>query len=360
MRTFKNVLVTGGAGFIGSNFIRFLLSVESGFAGKVVNLDSLTYAGNLHSLVDVELAHGAKGSGRYTFEKGDICDLENNKALLEKYNIDAVVHLAAESHVDRSIHGPADFVQTNVMGTFGLLEACRLVWKDRQDVLFHHVSTDEVYGSLGETGFFTESTPYDPRSPYSASKAGSDHLVMAYNHTYHMPITLTNCSNNYGPFQFPEKLIPVMINKLQEKKSLPVYGDGKNIRDWLYVVDHNSAVWTVMQKGNLGEGYNIGGDNEWENIKLVNTLCEIVAQEKKEDPSTYKALITYVKDRPGHDRRYAIDCSKLKTQLGWKQTVTFEQGLRETVKWYLDNQEWAKQILSGEYREWMNKNYDGR
>jgi len=262
--------------------------------------------------------------------------------------------------VDRSIHGPADFVQTNVMGTFGLLEACRLVWKDRQDVLFHHVSTDEVYGSLGETGFFTESTPYDPRSPYSASKAGSDHLVMAYNHTYHMPITLTNCSNNYGPFQFPEKLIPVMINKLQEKKSLPVYGDGKNIRDWLYVVDHNSAVWTVMQKGNLGEGYNIGGDNEWENIKLVNTLCEIVAQEKKEDPSTYKALITYVKDRPGHDRRYAIDCSKLKTQLGWKQTVTFEQGLRETVKWYLDNQEWAKQILSGEYREWMNKNYDGR
>ena len=354
MRTFNNILVTGGAGFIGSNFIRFIFEKSSGFSGRIINLDKLTYAGNPLNLSDIDEKEGNK---RYFFEHSDICDIKNNIRILEKYNIDAVIHLAAESHVDRSIHGPATFVETNITGTFSLLEACRTVWKERKDVLFHHVSTDEVFGSLGEKGYFSEKTAYDPRSPYSASKAGSDHLVRAYFHTYSIPVTLTNCSNNYGPYQFPEKLIPVMIFNMLERKPLPVYGDGKNIRDWLFVEDHNSAVWEVMKKGQTGESYNIGGDNEWENIKLVNTLCELTAEEIDVNPDELKSLITYVKDRPGHDRRYSMDCSRLKKDLGWKQSITFEDGLKKTVKWYISNMKWAESVKSGEYLKWINRNY---
>lgn len=355
-RTFKNILVTGGAGFIGSNMIRYLLGSESGFKGRVVNIDALTYAGNPESLEDVAEEAGS----RYVFCKADICDRAAVEKIFAEHDIDAVCHLAAESHVDRSIHGPEAFVKTNVMGTFTLLDVARTFWKDRKDVLFHHVSTDEVYGSLGEEGKFLETTPYDPRSPYSASKASSDHLVMAYNHTYGLPITLTNCSNNYGPYQFPEKLIPVMILNMLDGKPLPVYGDGKNIRDWLYVEDHNSAVWSVMQHGRSGETYNIGGENEWENIRLLDRLIELVAEEAGKKVDDLRSLITYVKDRPGHDRRYAIDCDKLKAELGWKQSVSFDQGLRKTVRWYLDNPLWIENVRSGAYREWMEKNYSAR
>ena len=350
-------MVTGGAGFIGSNFIHYMLDGASGYEGKIINLDKLTYAGNLLNLESIEKSFGGS---RYFFIQQDICDPDRIESLLVEYDIDAVVHLAAESHVDRSILGPGEFIQTNLVGTYSLLEACRKVWGARQDVLFHHVSTDEVYGSLGDTGFFTETTSYDPRSPYSASKAGSDHLVMAYHHTFGLPVTLTNCSNNYGPYQFPEKLIPVMIYNMLEGKPLPVYGDGKNIRDWLYVEDHNSAVWTVMQNGIIGEGYNIGGENEWENLTLVHRLCEIVAEESGSKADDLKGLITFVKDRPGHDRRYAIDCTKLKSNLGWKQSVTFEEGLRKTVRWYLDNNDWSEAVRSGEYRKWMDRNYTKR
>jgi dTDP-glucose 4,6-dehydratase len=359
-RTYKNVLVTGGSGFIGSNFIIYMLGPSSGFEGSIVNADKLTYAGNPENLVGVDKAHGVAGDKRYAFERLDICDRASVEAILKKHDIDAIVHFAAESHVDRSIHGPEDFVRTNVMGTFTLLDAARTLWKDRRDVLFHHVSTDEVYGSLGETGYFTETTPYDPRSPYSASKAGSDHLVMAYSHTYGIPVTLTNCSNNYGPFQFPEKLIPLMISNMRTGKALPVYGDGKNIRDWLYVEDHNSAVWLVMRKAAIGEKYNIGGENEWENIKLLDRLIDIVSAETGKPVADIRSTLTYVKDRPGHDRRYAIDCSRIKRDLGWKQSFTFEEGLRKTVRWYLDNQEWVDNVLSGEYKAWVEKNYGKR
>ena len=362
MRVLANILVTGGAGFIGCNFIRFLLGEKAGFAGRIVNLDALTYAGNKLSLAAIEKEFGET---RYFFRHGDICDKKFVENLLKEFEIDTVVHLAAESHVDRSILGPEAFVKTNVMGTFALLEAARNFWKDasgkcREDVLFHHVSTDEVYGSLGETGYFTETTPYDPRSPYSASKAASDHLVMAYSHTYGLPVTLSNCSNNYGPCQFPEKLIPLMILNMLEGKTLPVYGDGKNVRDWVYVEDHNSAVWAVMRNGKAGEKYNIGGENEWENIKLLDTLIDTVAVKAKLDPAKIRETITYVKDRPGHDRRYAIDCSKIKRELGWEQTVTFEQGLARTVDWYLANPRWIESIRSGEYLKWVEKNYGER
>ena len=350
------ILLTGGAGFIGSNLIHYLFDKAS-YDGRVVNVDALTYAGNLESLADIERKHGGK---RYFFEKADICDRAAVEAIFSKYEVDAVCHLAAESHVDRSILGPEAFIKTNVMGTFTLLDVARSAWKGRDDVLFHHVSTDEVFGSLGDSGYFTETTPYDPRSPYSASKASSDHLVQAYHHTYGMPITLTNCSNNYGPYQFPEKLIPVMVLNMMEGKSLPVYGDGKNIRDWLYVEDHNSAVWTVMTKGRSGETYNIGGENEWENIKLLDRLIELVAEESGKSEMALRSLITYVKDRPGHDRRYAIDCGKLKKELGWKQSVSFDEGLRKTVRWYLDNGEWIDHVRSGEYQNWMRKNYTER
>lgn len=355
-RSFETILVTGGAGFIGTNFIRYLLG-KAGFEGRVVNLDALTYAGNPESLADIDASQGGK---RYFFEKADIRDRDAVAAVFANYAPDAVVHFAAESHVDRSILGPADFVTTNVMGSFTLLEAAREAWKGRADVLFHHISTDEVYGSLGDTGFFTEETPYDPRSPYSASKAGSDHLVMAYHHTYGLPVTLSNCSNNYGPYQFPEKLIPLMILNMLEGKALPVYGDGKNIRDWLYVEDHNSAVWAIMVHGEAGRSYNIGGENEWENIRLLSRLIEIVAEETGKSAEAYRPLITYVKDRPGHDRRYAIDCSRLKAELGWRQEHSFDEGLRATVRWYLSNADWCARVRSGEYRHWLEKNYDQR
>jgi dTDP-glucose 4,6-dehydratase len=361
-RNLANVLVTGGAGFIGCNFIRFMLEKNSGFTGRIVNLDALTYAGNAASLTDIEKQHGGK---RYFFEKGDICDRDTVETVFRQYDIDTVVHFAAESHVDRSILGPEAFIKTNVMGTFTLLDAARNYWEKpaggiRQEVLFHHVSTDEVYGSLGETGYFIETTPYDPRSPYSASKASSDHLVMAYHHTYGFPVTLSNCSNNYGPYQFPEKLIPLSILNMLEKKPLPVYGDGKNIRDWVFVEDHNNAVWTILEQGKTGEKYNIGGENEWENIKLLTELIDIVSKKAGLDSTKIKDTITFVKDRPGHDRRYAIDCSKIKKDLGWKQEVSFEEGLEKTTDWYLANPQWIEGIRSGEYKNWIEKNYEKR
>ena len=357
MRTLTNILVTGGAGFIGCNFIRYLLELVKDFSGRIINIDALTYAGNKISLADIE----EKYCERYLFEHGDICDRALVESIFAKYEVDTVINFAAESHFDRSIHGPEAFVKTNVMGTFTLLDVARSLWKDNfKDKLFHHVSTDEVYGSLGETGYFTETTPYDPRSPYSASKAGSDHLVMAYNHTYGLPVTLSNCSNNYGPYQFPEKLIPLMILNILEGKPLPVYGDGKNIRDWLYVEDHNSAVWAIMQNGITGETYNIGGENEWENIKLLNVLIDIVATKANFDADKIRDTITFVKDRPGHDRRYAIDCSKIKRELNWKQKVTFREGLSHTVDWYIANPKWIDNIRSGEYQKWVEKNYGKR
>ena len=356
MRKLTNILITGGAGFIGSNLVRYIFE-KTDFTGKVVNLDVLTYAGNPYSLDDINKQHGGS---RYFFEKADIRDRSAVDTILSKYNIDTIIHLAAESHVDRSITGPEEFITTNINGTFILLEAARKFWTDFDGKLFHHVSTDEVYGSLGDEGFFTEDTPYDPRSPYSAAKSASDHLVRAYNHTYGFPITLSNCSNNYGPYQFPEKLIPLMIENMLEEKTLPIYGDGRNIRDWLYVEDHNSAVWAIVNDGETGRTYNIGGENEWENIKLVHSLCELVAEEKGKESDYYKKLITYVKDRPGHDQRYAIDCSRLKTELGWKQSYTFDTGLKQTVKWYLDNRKWIDTVKSGEYLKWMDKNYTER
>jgi len=362
MRKLSNILVTGGAGFIGCNFIHVLLQKTPGFTGRIINLDALTYAGNAASLSDVDAEFGGS---RYFFEHGDITDRAVVEALFKKYDIDTVIHFAAESHVDRSIVGPEAFIKTNVMGTFTLLEAARKFWKDgdgvfRKDVLFHHISTDEVYGSLGDTGYFTEETSYDPRSPYSASKASSDHLVFAYFHTYGLPVTLSNCSNNYGPFHFPEKLIPLMILNMLDGKSLPVYGDGKNIRDWLFVEDHNSAVWEIVCKGRVGERYNIGGENEWSNIDLLNSLIDIVARKAGLDAEGVRSTIAYVKDRPGHDRRYAIDCSKLKRELGWKQSVTFTEGLEKTVDWYLENKDWVKNVQSGEYKNWVEKNYGKR
>ena len=365
MRKLTNILVTGGAGFIGVNFIRFLLgegAKKPEFNGRIINLDALTYAGNAASLLDIKKKFNGT---RFFFEHGDICDRIFVEEIFKKYDIDTVVHFAAESHVDRSILGPQVFIKTNVTGTFTLLDVARNIWKDnsgqmRQNTLFHHISTDEVFGSLGETGYFTESTPYSPRSPYSASKAASDHLVMAYYHTYGLPVTLSNCSNNYGPYQFPEKLIPFMILNMLEDKPLPVYGDGKNIRDWLFVEDHNNAVWIIMQNGKTGETYNIGGENEWENIKLLNVLIDITAKKSSRDADKIRSLITYVKDRPGHDRRYAIDCSKIKRELGWKQTVSFEKGLERTVDWYIANSQWVEGIRSGEYQRWVEKNYGER
>jgi dTDP-glucose 4,6-dehydratase len=362
MRALDNILVTGGAGFIGCNFIRTLLEKTPGFSGRIINLDALTYAGNPESLGDIEEKFGGS---RYFFVHGNICDSVLVEKTFTKYGIDTVVHFAAESHVDRSILGPRTFIETNVTGTFTLLEAAKKYWKNsgpsvREDVLFHHISTDEVYGSLGETGSFTEESPYDPRSPYSASKAAGDHLVMAYYHTYGLPVTLSNCSNNYGPYQFPEKLIPLMILNMLEGKPLPVYGDGKNIRDWIHVEDHNLAVWTIMRNGAAGEKYNIGGENEWENIQLLDILINIVSKKANLDTEKVRGTIAYVKDRPGHDRRYAIDCSKLKRELGWKQTLNFVEGLEKTVDWYLAHEAWTRGIRSGEYKNWIEKNYGKR
>lgn len=338
IRKFNCILVTGGAGFIGSNFIRYVLTKKK-YKGLVINLDCLTYAGNLKNLEDIE----KNFRKRYIFEKGDICDRETIERIFKKYKPDCIVHFAAESHVDRSIIGPEAFIRTNIFGTFNLLEAAKKYWLNNEPInnkLFHHISTDEVYGSLGKKGYFYETTPYAPRSPYSASKAGSDHLVKAYFHTYGLPVTISNCSNNYGPYQFPEKLIPLMILNMLKEKPLPVYGDGKNIRDWLYVEDHCAAVWLILRSGRIGETYNIGGENEWENIKLVKKLCEIVAQKTGKPKNYYKRLITFVEDRLGHDRRYAINCDKIKKELNWKQRVTFEEGLSLTVDWYLNNKKW--------------------
>lgn len=355
----NRILVTGGSGFIGSNFINYLFSLDN-FTGVIMNVDKLTYAGNQDNLVDAQSKHL---NSRYFFKKVDIANSDDLRDVFNYFDPQIIVHFAAESHVDRSITGPAEFINTNIIGTFNLLELARKTWGERKDVLFHHISTDEVYGSLPEDKLevkFEEKTGYDPRSPYSASKASSDHLVMAYHHTYGLPVTISNCSNNYGPYQFPEKLIPLMINNMLEEKTLPVYGDGKNIRDWLYVEDHCSAIWEIIRNGKRGETYNVGGENEWTNIELLHTLCEIVAEETGKDKDHYKKLITFVRDRAGHDRRYAINCDKIKRELGWKQSVTFDEGLRKTVKWYLNNQVWMEDIKSGEYRKWIEKNYEGR
>ncbi|MGN0729063.1 dTDP-glucose 4,6-dehydratase [Treponema sp.] len=368
MRKLKNILITGGAGFIGSNFIHYLFGLSSAkpglfddadFDGTVVNVDCLTYAGNLESLRDVEEKFGGS---RYFFEKADICNRQEIERILRQYDIDTVVHFAAESHVDRSILGPEAFVRTNVLGTFTLLDAARNFWMNsdgtfRDGVLFHHISTDEVYGSLGETGYFTETTPYDPRSPYSSSKAGSDHIAMAYFHTYGLPVTLSNCTNNYGPYQFPEKFLPLMISNIQNGKQLPVYGAGDNIRDWIYVEDHNRAVWLILNKGIAGQKYNIGGENEWQNIKLLHEVIALTAEKLGKSVSDVEKTIVYVKDRPGHDKRYAIDCSKIKKELGWQRKMSFEEGLDATISWYLENKEWVGHILSGEYTKWIDANY---
>jgi len=353
MNRLQNILITGGSGYIGSNFIRYIFG-NSDFNGRVINLDKLTYAGNPLNLKEIQKEY----LSRYIFIKGDISDRDTVKSVLEKYDIDTIVHFAAETHVDRSIHGPADFIQTNIVGTFNLLESARLLWKNRTGVLFHHISTDEVFGSLDDSGMFFEDTAYNPRNPYSASKASSDHLVSAYYHTYSIPVTISNCSNNYGPYQFPEKLIPLMINNMIEGEDLPVYGDGKNIRDWLFVEDHCSGIWSILNKGKTGETYNIGGENEWTNIDLLNVLCEKVAQKTGKNKDHYKKLIKFVKDRAGHDRRYAINCDKIKSELGWSQSVTFEEGLEKTIDWYLGNKDWIESVKTGEYKSWIEKNYD--
>ncbi len=356
MRRIKNVLVTGGAGFIGSNLINYLF-YQTDFAGRIINVDKLTYAGNLNNLKEIESDYKSK---RYFFEKVDICDFKNIKKIFEHYEIDTVIHLAAESHVDRSILGPAEFIQTNIIGTFNLLEIVRGFWKGKEDVLFHHVSTDEVYGSLGTDGYFSEETAYDPRSPYSASKASSDHLVMAYYHTYNLPVTVSNCSNNYGPRQYGEKLIPFIISRMLENKEIPVYGDGKNIRDWLYVDDHSSAIWRIINQGKVGETYNIGGDTELENIKLVKMVCRIFAEKVNEDVQKYESLISFVKDRPGHDRRYAINCNKIKRELVWKQKTTLMDGLRDTLKWYINNNDFIVRLKNNQFEDWVKENYQSR
>lgn len=333
-----NLLVTGGAGFIGSNLILHIL--DNPRIQRLVNMDCLTYAGHLENLETV-----AKHP-KYVFDKTDLRDKDGVMKAVQRHGITHVLHLAAESHVDRSISGPGDFIQTNIVGTFNLLEAVRGAWSgDFSGKRFHHVSTDEVYGSLGATGYFTETTPYAPNSPYSASKASSDFLVRSYHHTYGLPVVTTNCSNNYGPRQFPEKLIPVIIENLCLRKPLPVYGDGMNVRDWLYVRDHAEALWVVLQKGELGETYNIGGHNEWANIHIVQLICDTIDEFAPELGGNSRQLISFVKDRPGHDRRYAIDASKIQRELGWTPAHKFEQGIRETIRWYLDNQDWVKKVL---------------
>ena len=347
----KNMLITGGCGFIGANFIRYMLK-ESDFTGRIINVDKLTYAGNSENLLGIE----NEFKNRYVFMQADICDAGKMDDIFEAYDIDSVCHFAAESHVDRSIIQPDAFVQTNIVGTFNLLESAR----SRSDrmIRFHHVSTDEVYGSLESRGYFTETTPYRPNSPYSASKASSDHLVRAYYKTYDLPMTISNCSNNYGPYQFPEKLIPLMILNALEGKPLPVYGDGRYVRDWLYVRDHCRAVWSIMKTGREGETYNVGGNCEMENIVVVNMICDILDEsDKLTGLRSRRDLITYVKDRPGHDRRYAIDFSKLNKELHWHPEASLEAGIRDTIQWYLDNQTWVERVKSGEYKEWMKTQY---
>lgn len=349
----KNILITGGAGFIGSHVVRLMVNKYPQY--NILNLDVLTYAGNLENLKDIE------HKTNYQFEKIDITDAKMVSRLFATHKIDGVIHLAAESHVDRSISNPLEFINTNILGTVNLLNAARMEWKDNlEDKRFYHISTDEVYGSLGAEGLFTETTAYDPRSPYSASKASSDHLVRAYYHTYGLPVVISNCSNNYGPNQFPEKLIPLAINNIKNSKPIPVYGKGDNIRDWLFVEDHAAAIDLIFHKGKNGDTYNIGGINEWKNIDLIRLLCTIMDEELNRPPGTSAALITFVKDRAGHDQRYAIDASKLMKELGWKPSLQFEEGLRKTVRWYLQNQQWLNNILSGQYEQYYNEQYGNR
>jgi dTDP-glucose 4,6-dehydratase len=351
----KTLLITGGAGFIGSAVVRQFIN-DTNY--KVINLDKLTYAGNLQSLVSVS------DNPRYKFEQVDICDAAEVNRVFREHQPDAVMHLAAESHVDRSITGPADFIQTNIVGTYTLLEAARAHWNSlegerKASFRFHHISTDEVYGSLGDAGFFTEDTAYEPNSPYSASKASSDHLVRAWHHTYGLPVVTTNCSNNYGPYHFPEKLIPLVILNAVNGKALPIYGKGDNIRDWLYVDDHARALRTVLENGKLGETYNIGGWNEKTNLEVVQAICTLL-DELHPQGAPHAKLITYVADRAGHDKRYAIDASKIAADLGWKPQDTFETGLRKTVAWYLENTDWVKGVTSGDYQKWVQQNYTER
>ena len=349
----KNILITGGAGFIGSHLIRLFVTRYPDY--KIVNLDALTYAGNLENLTDVDFLPN------YKFEKVNILDPAELERVFAAHDITDVIHLAAESHVDRSIHSPLDFVYTNIVGTVNLLNAAKTYWAGAfEGKLFYHVSTDEVYGALGSTGFFTETTPYHPNSPYSASKASSDHLVRAYGETYDLPFVISNCSNNYGPYHFPEKLIPLFINNIITKKPLPVYGDGLYTRDWLYVKDHATAIDVVFHKGNVTETYNIGGFNEWRNIDLVKLLIKQMDEKLGNEPGSSDGLIAYVKDRPGHDRRYAIDASKINKELGWKPSVTFEEGLSETIDWYLNNHEWLNNVTSGAYQQYYSNMYANR
>ena len=347
----NNILITGGAGFIGSHLVRLLVNKYSNY--NIINMDFLTYAGNLENLRDIEKHKN------YKFIKCDICDFDKVKKVFKDYQINSVIHLAAESHVDRSINDPFSFAQTNVMGTISLLQASKEYWnKNFKEKLFYHVSTDEVYGSLEKEGFFTESTKYDPHSPYSASKASSDHFVRAFHDTYNLPVVISNCSNNYGSFQFPEKLIPLFINNIIKNKPLPVYGNGENVRDWLYVEDHVKAIDIIFHSGKIGETYNIGGFNEWRNIDLIKVIIDTVDRLLGREEGSSEKLITYVTDRAGHDLRYAIDSTKIKNELGWEPSLQFEEGIEKTVKWYLDNKEWMKNVTSGDYKEYYKKMYE--
>ncbi|CAN5624746.1 dTDP-glucose 4,6-dehydratase [soil metagenome] len=349
----KKILITGGAGFIGSHVVRLFVKSHPDYS--IVNLDKLTYAGNLENLKEVE------GKKNYRFVKGDIVDYEFLKELFIKEQFDGVIHLAAESHVDRSLENPAEFAITNIVGTLNLLQAARIAWKDKfANKLFYHISTDEVYGSLDHGGYFTEETPVDPRSPYSASKTGSDHFVKAFHHSFGLPAIISRCSNNYGPNHFPEKLLPLMIHNIINQKPLPVYGKGENVRDWLYVEDHASAIHAIFEKGKAGEVYNIGGNNEWKNIDLVMMLCQIMDKKLNREKGASEKLITYVKDRAGHDLRYAIDSSKLQRELGWKPSIEFPAGLEKTVDWFLNNREWLDHVTSGAYREYYQNMYHNR